>query len=213
VRHPPYHRCLSVFVDTAGQRVQKPDKGSQQPDQPVLLGMAAQVWCVPRDRSWATWPSLAVNCMHGVHLDLDVARAGRRAPPLSPADLVHGVHPRAVPHGDAAEVGASVEQIAAAAPGLLRWFATCPQGQVARTEAVAKADKRPFEDLALHTQTLTSMDIYPAHAHALGVPCLMPPAQWHCNCSGTSGFYVERVAEADQDDDQQAASVATEPVL
>ncbi len=40
-------------------------------------------------------------------------------------------------------------------------------------------------------------------------------AQWHCNCTGHSGLHpcasVERVAEANLDDDHQVASLATDP--
>jgi hypothetical protein len=40
----------------------------------------------------------------------------------------------------------------------------------------------------------------------------MPPAQWHCNCSGPYySAYVERVAEANLEDDHQATSFATDP--
>jgi hypothetical protein len=54
----------------------------------------------------------------------------------------------------------------------------------------------------------------------LGVPCVMPPAQWRCNCASHGGprhsayveSAVERAAEANQDDhQQQAASFATDP--
>ena len=49
----------------------------------------------------------------------------------------------------------------------------------------------------------------------LGVSCVMPPAQWHCNCSGHGdphhSAYVERVAEANLEDDHQATSFATDP--
>jgi hypothetical protein len=49
----------------------------------------------------------------------------------------------------------------------------------------------------------------------LGVPCVMPPTQWHCNCRDHGGphhsAYVERVSEANLDDDHQAASFATDP--
>ncbi len=49
----------------------------------------------------------------------------------------------------------------------------------------------------------------------MGVSCVMPPAQWHCNCSGHGGphhsAYVEPVAEANLEDDHQATSFATDP--
>jgi hypothetical protein len=54
----------------------------------------------------------------------------------------------------------------------------------------------------------------------LGVPCVMSPAQWRCNCASHGGPHhsayvegaVERAAEANQDDhQQQTASFTTDP--
>jgi hypothetical protein len=72
----------------------------------------------------------------------------------------------------------------------------------------------------VYTRVRTLVNVYTCWYLATMVPLVpwyhkwyvMPPTQWHCNCSGPHhSAYVERVAEANLEDDHQAASFATDP--